>query len=112
MQTNEIYVIFFTYISTTKSIWFHAFVPSQQKVHHYVTIHYTLHEYTSIRHIQLHPKKHFYNFVECRVTFLKQVSIKTSSVLDADIRKWKGLKYSDQVLRPLKSHDGKQMVVK
>ena len=43
MQTNEIYVIFFTYVSTTKSIWFHAFVPSQQKVRHYITIHYTVH---------------------------------------------------------------------
>ena len=42
MQTNEIYVIFFTYVSTTKSIWFHAFELSQQKVRHYVTIHYTV----------------------------------------------------------------------
>ena len=39
MQTNEIYLIFLTYVSTKNPIWFHAFEPSQQKVRDYVPIH-------------------------------------------------------------------------
>ena len=42
MQTNEIYLIFLTYVSTQNPTWFHAFEPSQQKVRDYVTIHNTV----------------------------------------------------------------------
>ena len=36
------YVIFPTHVSTKEPIWFHAFVPSQKKVRHYVTFHNTV----------------------------------------------------------------------
>ena len=36
------YVIFPTHVSTKEPIWFHAFVPSQKKVCHYVTFHNTV----------------------------------------------------------------------
>ena len=42
METNELYVIFLTYVTTKKPIWFHPFPLSQLKVRDYVTIHYTV----------------------------------------------------------------------
>ena len=42
METNELCVIFLTYVTTKKPIWFHPFPSSQSKVRDYVTIHYTV----------------------------------------------------------------------
>ena len=42
METNELYVVFLTYVATKEPIWFHPFPSSQLKVRDYVTIHYTL----------------------------------------------------------------------
>ena len=42
------YVIFPTHVSTKEPILFHAFVPSQKKVRHYVTFHNTVQWFANI----------------------------------------------------------------